>query len=126
MFSCSLGVLVSFHTSLTFLQDTRAPSITSPAVPTTVQCDGSDNTADLQQFLTGRGQAEASDACGAVGWTNNYQTLHRVCGNSRSALITFTAADPCGNTNTTAATFFITVRLFIGVWCFVFALFTLT
>jgi len=41
----------------------------------------------------------------AVTWSNNFTALSPICGATGSATVIFTAADACGNTATTSATF---------------------
>ncbi|MCF6130193.1 gliding motility-associated C-terminal domain-containing protein [Flavobacterium sp. AS60] len=98
------------NTSTTFtqtitVQDTTAPTISIAAANATVECDGLGNTGALAAWLASNGGASASDACSSVTWTNNFSALSDGCGNSGSALVTFTATDDCGNATTTSATF---------------------
>src|SRR5207247_9268400 len=62
------------------------------------------------------GGASATDACGAVSWTDNFTSLSDLCGATGSASVTFRATDECGNFNETTATFTIadTTRPVIG------------
>jgi hypothetical protein len=96
----------STSTSGTFIiEDTTAPTIDTPAGDLTVQCDGTGNTSDLNDWLATAGGASASDACGGVSWSNNFTALSDDCGETGSATVTFTATDACGNDTTTTATF---------------------
>ncbi len=94
-------------TSATFtIEDTTDPTIDVAASDLTVECDGAGNTADLNAWLASIGDTgAASDACGGVVWTNDFDALSDLCGATGSALVTFTATDDCGNTSTTSATF---------------------
>ncbi|WP_082333836.1 gliding motility-associated C-terminal domain-containing protein [Mangrovimonas sp. TPBH4] len=93
-------------TSATFtIEDTTDPTIDTAAADLTVECDGSGNTAELNNWLITVGGAAASDTCGGVTWTNDYSSLSDDCGATGSALVTFTATDDCGNISTTSATF---------------------
>ena len=96
----------SSPTSATFsVNDTAPPSITTPAAPKTVECDGAGNTAALEAWLTSNGGAVASDTCGRVSWRNNFDGLTAGCGATGAATVTFAATDESGNTSTTVATF---------------------
>ncbi|WP_309612637.1 gliding motility-associated C-terminal domain-containing protein [Flavobacterium sp.] len=87
------------------IQDTTSPTITIAAADVTVECDGNGNSAALATWLASSGGASASDTCSNVTWTNNFSTFSNGCGNSGSALVTFTASDDCGNTTSSTATF---------------------
>ena len=89
--------------------DTLAPVLTA-AMDTTVECDGSGNTADLSAWLANYGGATGTDNCDSeLGWTNNYDVSNFAdsCGVTGTVSVTFTAADDCNNTSTTTATFII-------------------
>src|SRR5690606_23643166 len=86
------------------IRDTTAPSIDTPASDLTIEC-GASEIDDLNAWLNNHGGAIATDICGAVTWTHNYNGLTTMaCGNTGSALVTFTATDACGNVSTTQAT----------------------
>ena len=97
----------STSTVATFtIEDTTAPEIISEAVNKTVECDGQGNTDELQAWLESNGDASATDICGAVTWTNDFETLVAgSCGATGTASVTFTATDECGNSTSTVATF---------------------
>ncbi|MCG2612617.1 hypothetical protein LZZ90_13995, partial [Flavobacterium sp. SM15] len=85
-------------TSATFtIQDTTNPVISVQASDMTVECDGQGNQAQLQVWLDSHGGATSSDVCSSVTWSHNFTALSDGCGNSGSALVTFTATDSCGN-----------------------------
>ncbi|MEW6158777.1 MAG: hypothetical protein AB1813_15230, partial [Verrucomicrobiota bacterium] len=92
-------------TSTFTIQDTTPPSIGVAASSSTVECDGSGNSAQLNAWLASRGGAQASDACGTVTWSHNFSGLSNLCGATGSATVTFTATDECGNASITTATF---------------------
>ncbi|WP_083702174.1 gliding motility-associated C-terminal domain-containing protein [Mangrovimonas sp. DI 80] len=93
-------------TSATFtIEDTTDPTIDIAAADLTVECDGSGNTAELNNWLSTAGGAASSDTCGSVTWSNDFTALSDDCGATGSATVTFTATDDCGNTSTTSATF---------------------
>ena len=89
--------------------DTIPPSVIA-ATDTIIDCDGLGNIAAINAWLANHGGGTASDVCsGGVIWTHNYAGLNTpICGNSASALVTFTATDSCGNPTTTTAR--ITIR----------------
>jgi hypothetical protein len=85
------------------IEDTTAPTIDTAASDSTVECDGSGNTSELNAWLASIGTTGvASDLCAGVTWTNDFTDLSNECG---AALVTFTATDDCGNYDTTTATF---------------------
>jgi len=86
------------------IQDTTAPVITD-ATDLTVQCDGADNTTDLQNWLNTNGGATANDDCSTVTWSNDFTALSDLCGSTGTATVIFTATDGCGNATSTSATF---------------------
>lgn len=92
--------------------DTTPPHITEPPHDVSFQASGeSDTRATVLAWLDNVGNAEVSDTRGTVQWSNNasdYPTFTRhnetsACTN-RSAVVRFTAADPCDNTNSAEAT----------------------
>ncbi|MBK8966930.1 MAG: HYR domain-containing protein [Lewinellaceae bacterium] len=93
-------------TTATFtIEDTTAPTMEVEAEDKTVECDGSGNTTDLNDWLAANGGAEASDICGDVTWSNDFVELSDGCGATGSVMVTFTAKDDCGNESVTTATF---------------------
>ncbi len=84
--------------------DVTDPTITTAAAGMTVECDGSGNVAQFQNWLNARGGASASDACGGS-WSNNSTGLSDGCGATGSETVTFTYTDPSGNSASTMATF---------------------
>ncbi|WP_456237536.1 HYR-like domain-containing protein, partial [Hanstruepera marina] len=92
-------------TALFTIIDLIPPTIDVEASDLTVECDGSGNTADLNNWLSNNGGATATDICGNVTWTNDFTGLSDDCGETGSATVTFTATDDCGNSSSTTATF---------------------
>jgi gliding motility-associated-like protein len=93
---------VATATQVINVVDTTIPVFTVTPQDLTVECNGSGNTTQLNNWLAG---VAATDNCGTVNITNNYTTLSNGCGNTGSATVTFTATDACGNFATTTATF---------------------
>ncbi|MCO4820793.1 MAG: gliding motility-associated C-terminal domain-containing protein [Flavobacteriaceae bacterium] len=87
------------------IEDSNAPIIEIEASDLTVECDGSGNTAALQDWLDNNGGASANDDCSAITWSNDFTALSDDCGATGSATVTFTATDGCGNSSDTSATF---------------------
>jgi len=85
--------------------DTTDPVINPIANDKTVECDGAGNNGELNTWLNSHGGASATDNCGGVTWTNDFTGLSDDCGETGSALVTFTATDDCGLSSTTQATF---------------------
>jgi hypothetical protein len=93
-------------TTATFtIEDTTAPSIDVMASDLVVECDGEGNVSDLNAWLASNGDAMASDICGNVTWSHDFESLSDECGLTGSATVIFTATDDCGNASTTSATF---------------------
>ncbi|WP_191861105.1 HYR-like domain-containing protein, partial [Hanstruepera ponticola] len=95
----------SSTTALFTIIDLVPPTLDSPATDLTVECDGSGNTTDLNDWLNTNGGGTATDICGNVTWTNDFTGLSDDCGETGSATVTFTATDDCGNAVSTSATF---------------------
>ena len=85
--------------------DTAPPEITAESQDMTVECDGLGNTAELNAWLEANGGATATDVCGNVVWTNDFQNLPIGSDGTGSVDVTFTATDECGNASITVATF---------------------
>ena len=95
----------SITTSATFtIEDTTDPVITGGS-DMTVECDGAGNAAELQAWLDSAAGASASDTCGDVTWSNDYDGLSDDCGATGSATVEFTATDDCGNDSKVSFTF---------------------
>ncbi|WP_167619965.1 hypothetical protein, partial [Maribellus sediminis] len=110
-FTADDGITTVNSSTVTFtITDTKAPSIDVAAQDTTTECDGAGNSDQLTAWLVNNGGASASDVCGDVSWTNNFQklTLSDECGETGAVLVTFYATDNCGNVDSTSATFTIT------------------
>ena len=56
--------------------DYTAPSIDIIANDNVVECNGTGNTSELNTWLANNGGAEASDACSAITWTNDFTILN--------------------------------------------------
>ena len=87
--------------------DTTPPNIDSMPMDLTLECDGLGNVTEISDWLNSQGGAMASDVCGNVTWTHDFNGLSDDCGATGSATVTFTAMDECGNSNETTATFII-------------------
>lgn len=85
------------------VSDTLPPIVTDPTSPV-VECDM--NTAELfEHWLSARGGAKATDACGNVTWTMSpyNPTLPPVCNGQE--VVTFIATDECGLSTEVTGTF---------------------
>ncbi len=88
------------------IKDETPPTITQQPSDKIVECDGSGNTTELNNWLASNGGATATDDCSIVTWSNNYTDLTYTCSFTGEVEVIFTAKDACGNTiNTTAAKF---------------------
>ena len=92
------------HTQNISVEDNTGPTIVGGA-PSTVECDGSGNTTELDFWLDSNGGATATDDCGSVTWSHDFTTLSDDCGETGSANVTFTATDDCLNESTITLTF---------------------
>lgn len=79
-----------------------SPSIAVAAQDTTIECSDPDLEAAIQTWLDNHGGAMATGFCENLIWTHDFSTLSDSCGVSGSALVTFTAADDCGSSTTSA------------------------
>ena len=102
--NCPMSGMATCEQTITLI-DMEDPEIDVQAKDKTVECDGNGNTADLQAWLDSQGGASASDMCGPVTWSNDFNGLSDDCGETGSASVTFTASDNCGNDVSTTATF---------------------
>ena len=101
---CS-GNMIS-HTQTIQVQDLVAPVI-SGGQDYDAECDGEGNADELANFLTTQGGATATDDCGTVTWSHDYEDgdLSDDCGATGTVDVTFTAADDCLNESTITLTF---------------------
>ena len=81
--------------------NTSPPSLDAPADNLIVEC-GPSQEAIIQAWLNNNGGAVATQYCDNFFWTNDYNGISNGCGNTGSALVTFTAQDDCGSTSTVA------------------------
>ena len=69
------------------------------------ECDDNvtGNILDFDFWLESNAGATASDNCGNITWTNNYDPANWIttCGNTRFVDVVFTATDDCGNSSET-------------------------
>ncbi|MEZ4907784.1 MAG: HYR domain-containing protein, partial [Saprospiraceae bacterium] len=95
----------STTTAIFTINDNTPPSWEIQPQNLTIECDGSNDPYEqIQAWLEGVGGGEAEDSCSLVVYTNDYTELSDECGNTGSALVTFTATDGCGNYSETTAT----------------------
>lgn len=100
------GNISGIYTQVITVNDIVPPVVTLQPSDLTVECDGTGNLTDLNNWLNTQGGATATDLCTIVTWTNNYTGLSNLCGATGSATVIFTASDVCGNNAVTnAATF---------------------
>ncbi|MBT8277742.1 MAG: tandem-95 repeat protein [Bacteroidia bacterium] len=83
--------------------DTTAPVMDIEADDIVVECDGAGNNDAIQNWLEANGGAEATDNCGDVTWSNDYNGAESDC--SAPVIVTFTATDACGNATSTSASY---------------------
>jgi hypothetical protein len=90
------------NTPVISLDDTPPVIDVCPVHPTTVECDGAGNAAELSAWLS---SFAAHDDCSGVVLTNDFTGLSDDCGATGSATVTFTATDDCGNQTSCVSTF---------------------
>ncbi|MGE5316772.1 MAG: hypothetical protein ACM3ME_02165, partial [Chloroflexota bacterium] len=89
--------------TITFI-DVTAPVIDNTAKDNlTGVYDGTSIEDQINDWLDNHAGATATDACSDVNWSHDYTGLTGGCGNTGSALVTFTATDACGNSSQTTA-----------------------
>lgn len=91
----------------TILPDTSPPSLDGPASDIIIQCGMNNPEAALQSWLDNHGGAIASNHCGQLIWTHDFEDLSNDCGGTGNAIVTFTATDECGSTYSIASVYFI-------------------
>ena len=94
------------HTQYITVEDNTAPTITGGS-DYEAECDGSGNAMELSMWLSSNGGASATDDCGTVSWSHDYNDgdLSDGCGATGTVDVTFTAADDCGNESDITLTF---------------------
>ena len=97
----------SSTTTATFtVSDTTPPSIASEAIDITLECNGTGNTVELNAWLLANGGAgAATDLCGNVTWSHNFDDYALTCAGTGAVEVIFSATDDCGNAATTTAMF---------------------
>lgn len=87
--------------------DTTPPEISTLPQDLTVECDGSGNTAQFNDWLSGQGGAEATDICSPYTWEiiPENPVLTETCGASGTSTVSFVVVDECGNSSSATATF---------------------
>lgn len=78
------------------------PFIVLGAIDTTIESNIAYQDDAIQTWLDNHGGASATGFCGELIWSDNYSSLSNECGATGSALVTFTATDECGSTETAA------------------------
>lgn len=78
------------------------PFIVLEAIDTIIESNIENQDDAIQSWLDNRGGASATGFCGELIWSDDYINLSNECGPTGSALVTFTAFDECGSTETTA------------------------
>ena len=80
------------------IEDTTPPTVDPQPAPQTVECDGTGVESQIANWLAANGGADASDACGGVTWSSDFDPANFVaaCGMTGHVVVTFTATDECG------------------------------
>merc|ERR1712063_170933 len=95
------------RTTATFTIDDRIiPTISPSAQSITVECDGTGNTDDYDNWIVSRGGAMASDFCASVlTWTASANADSPGPVGRGAKTVTFIVQDTCGNSAQTTATY---------------------
>ncbi|SFJ69121.1 gliding motility-associated C-terminal domain-containing protein [Myroides guanonis] len=96
------------HTQIIIVADKLAPVFDVVPQDVTVECDGTGNKADFQNWLTNFGNAVATDNCSAddkLGWNTEIVNKSVLCGKTGNTVVKFTVTDECGNASSKQATF---------------------
>ena len=80
--------------------DNTPPTISFGGINMTAECNPGASPAD--NWLANHGFANAADDGSGLTWSNDYTGMTNGCGNTGSAMVTFTATDDCGNASTTS------------------------
>ena len=93
------------HTQNITVQDTTAPVIDASNIENIdIEC-GVTPDGTLETWIANNAGATASDSCGNVTWSNDYNDSTTVdCANG-AITVTFTATDVCGNSDSVTATY---------------------
>ncbi len=78
------------------------PVLITGATNITIESDIEYQDDVIQDWLDNNGGASANAFCGDLVWSNDFINLSNDCGATGSAIVTFTATDPCGSTETVA------------------------
>lgn len=96
----------SVYTQVITITDNNVPEITQEAQNATVECDGSGNLTELNNWLNNHGSATATDACnGVLTWTYETPVFQAQCGETGYYTVLFTVKDECDNSATTTGIF---------------------
>lgn len=101
----------SVYLSMTLLPSVLSAQVSFDQAPSnlTVECDGLGNTADLENFLSNHGNAQASTTCSnaEITWSHDVGPLSDNCSETGSYDVTFIASDNCGESISALVTFMI-------------------
>jgi len=86
------------------VEDNTPPTLTASATGRTVECDGSGNLTQLNDWIANHGGMTVSEACGSVAWTYTIDGNVPSC-TGGATTYTFTATDDCDNTTSSSAEF---------------------
>jgi hypothetical protein len=91
-------------TALFTILDLTPPVLQGKPTNEVIEC-GPNSDVTLQNWLDSNGGATATDSCGDVTWTNDFNGLSDECGSTGFAIVTFTATDACGNSISASGSF---------------------
>src|SRR5687768_12715682 len=89
-------------TDFTIVPMPLTPFIDITAQNLNLECNTNNQATLIQDWLNNHGGATAVGFCDDLVWTHDYDGLTNECGASGNAFVTFTAADSCGSTSTSA------------------------
>ncbi len=96
--------IIDFEPAFMVITDHTRPVLVTPANNYIAECNGVGNLTELNQWLLLHAGASATDNCGDIFWTNNYNPTNA---QGNDITVTFTASDDFGNTESTTAHFII-------------------
>lgn len=96
--------IIDFEPAYFVITDHTRPVLVTPANDYIAECNGNGNLIELSDWLSLHAGASATDNCGDISWTNNYNPANA---QGNDITVTFTVSDDFGNTESTTAHFII-------------------
>ncbi|MBT8231623.1 MAG: HYR domain-containing protein, partial [Bacteroidia bacterium] len=87
----------STSTGVLTVTDSQPPVITQMGTDLILECDSTSNQVAITDWLNLNANALATDDCGILTWSNDYNGLIYNCGYTSNTSVLFTVEDDCGN-----------------------------